>query len=46
MSNGDYIDKCFKRMNNLEDRMMESVADLRTQLCEEVHKLCDWYGRM
>jgi len=23
---------------------MESVADLRTQLCEEEHKLCDWHG--
>jgi len=23
---------------------MESVADLKTQLCEEEHKLCDWHG--
>jgi len=23
---------------------MESVADLRTQLCEEEHNLCDWHG--
>jgi len=25
---------------------MESVAELRTQLCEEEHKLCDWHGEM
>jgi len=33
-------------MNNREDRMMVIVADLRRQLCEEEHKLCDWHGKM
>jgi len=23
---------------------MEILEDLRTQLCEEEHKLCDWHG--
>ena len=46
MSNGVYIDRWFERMNNGEDRLMESVADLRTQLCEEEYKLCDWHGKM
>jgi len=31
-------------MNKCEDRLMESVADLWTQLCEAEHKLCDWHG--
>jgi len=46
VSNGFYIDRWFERMNNWEDRLMESVADLRTQRCEEEHKLCDWHGKM
>jgi len=25
---------------------MESEADLRTQLCEEQHTICDWHGKM
>ena len=31
-------------MNNWMDRLMQNVADLRTQLIEEEHKLCDWHG--
>ena len=46
MSNGVYIDRCFERMNNWEDRLVESVADLRTQLCEEDKMLCDLHGTM
>jgi hypothetical protein len=42
--NGVYIDRRFEGLNNYEDRLMKSVADLRTQLCEEEHKLCDWHG--
>jgi hypothetical protein len=36
-----YIYRCFECMNNCVDMLMESVSDLRTQLCEEEHKLCE-----
>jgi len=46
MSNGVYIDLSLERMNKWEDRLIESVADLRTHLCEVEHKLCDSHGAM
>jgi len=44
VSNGVYIDRWLERMNNWEVRLMECVEDLRTQLCGEEHKECDWHG--
>ena len=46
VSNGVLIDRWLERMNNWEVRLMESVADLRKQRCEEQHKLRDCHGTM
>jgi len=33
-------------MSKAEDSLMESSAELRKQLCEAEHMLCDWYSTM
>jgi len=46
VSNGFYIYRCFEKMSKAEDSLMESSAELRKQLCEAEHMLCDWYSTM